>query len=191
MKRQMKSLIIGVGDSFPQAKLKVVFHHSVNDSYLSTHGASKRHLAGHLEFAAWLRSKNIDYIDISGAAENLKDYYSSVDLHVGYRVHAHIFMTSIGKPSLLIAEDGRGKALRGVIGGPIVDGMYGMKSGLMSRLLGRLGLKDRYKVNDFAVDDALRLVEHEMNNNYLVSKQSQTLLPYYREIMKDFIEALP
>ena len=45
------------------------------------------------------------------------NYYSKVDLHIGYRVHAHIFMNSIAKKSILISEDGRAKGVKGVIGG--------------------------------------------------------------------------
>jgi polysaccharide pyruvyl transferase WcaK-like protein len=37
------------------------------------------------------------------------ELYGQVDLHVGYRVHAHLCALSRRRPSLLIAEDGRGR----------------------------------------------------------------------------------
>lgn len=36
------------------------------------------------------------------------EFYRDCDLHVGYRVHAHLFFLSVRKPSVLISEDGRG-----------------------------------------------------------------------------------
>jgi hypothetical protein len=36
------------------------------------------------------------------------DFYKEADLHVGYRVHAHLAFLSYRRPSLLICEDGRG-----------------------------------------------------------------------------------
>lgn len=37
------------------------------------------------------------------------DFYAEADLHVGYRVHAHLYFLSCRRPSLLISEDGRGR----------------------------------------------------------------------------------
>lgn len=36
------------------------------------------------------------------------DFYGEADLHVGYRVHAHLAFVSQHRPSLLLTEDGRG-----------------------------------------------------------------------------------
>ncbi len=47
-------------------------------------------------------------VDASGEGD-LVDSYRDADLHVGYRVHAHLAMLSFRRPSLLVAEDGRGE----------------------------------------------------------------------------------
>jgi polysaccharide pyruvyl transferase WcaK-like protein len=44
--------------------------------------------------------------------------YGQVDLHVGYRVHAHLCALSRRRPSLLIAEDGRGRGQAVTLGDP-------------------------------------------------------------------------
>ena len=54
-------------------------------------------------------------IDMSYSAEKL-ELYRDFDLHIGYRVHSHIFFMSIKKPSFLLHEDGRGKGLSLTIG---------------------------------------------------------------------------
>ena len=68
---------------------------------MSTHNATSKHVERHNAFANWLESNEIKYIDVSGSAENLISYYNNVDLHIGYRLHAHIFMNSISKFSIL------------------------------------------------------------------------------------------
>ncbi|MCP3028414.1 polysaccharide pyruvyl transferase family protein [Halobacillus sp. A5] len=45
--------------------------------------------------------------DLSGGAEKLS-FYQKVDVHIGFRLHGHIWFLRKRKPSLLIAEDGRG-----------------------------------------------------------------------------------
>jgi len=45
--------------------------------------------------------------EISGSAEGFAAY-DEVDLHLGYRVHAHLYATSRGVLSYLVAEDSRG-----------------------------------------------------------------------------------
>lgn len=68
----------------------MVFHHSLDKDKFTTHGATSMHNQRNNEFAKWLEEQNINYVDISGSAENLINYYS-VDLHIGYRVHVHIY----------------------------------------------------------------------------------------------------
>ncbi|WP_431801168.1 polysaccharide pyruvyl transferase family protein [Halobacillus andaensis] len=46
-------------------------------------------------------------MDLSGGARNLS-FYETIDVHIGFRLHAHIWFLRNRKPSLLIAEDGRG-----------------------------------------------------------------------------------
>jgi hypothetical protein len=191
MEEQMKATILGLRENFSGSDLNVVFHHSLDESFLETHGASHPHLEGHRRFRDWLVSQGIDYIDISGSAEKLKNYYQGVDIHVGYRVHAHIYMTSVGKLSLLIAEDGRGKALRTVIGGCILDAGEGRSDSLSTKILARLGLKDRYDVDERIPLDVIQMIRHERHNGFPMTRSSQYLLPHYRNLMRRYIEQLP
>lgn len=49
---------------------------------------------------------NKSYKNLYGAASNL-NFYNSVDLHIGFRLHGHLYFLRNRKPTLLIAEDGR------------------------------------------------------------------------------------
>ncbi|MGH8370059.1 MAG: polysaccharide pyruvyl transferase family protein, partial [Gammaproteobacteria bacterium] len=112
MEQQMQSMLSMLGDKFGNSRVTTVFHHSTSQTFLKTHNATRHHLKGHLKFIEWLEARSFPYVDISGSADRMIEHYSGTDMHVGYRVHAHILMSSISKPSILLAEDGRGKALK-------------------------------------------------------------------------------
>lgn len=54
------------------------------------------------------RALGFRVVDASGESDFV-DSYREADLHVGYRVHAHLAMLSFRRPTLLVAEDGRGE----------------------------------------------------------------------------------
>lgn len=89
---------------FKNAELFCVFHRGIlRDSETS---ASEEHdLLKIKERAERLGYKIID------AAYDVKniEFYNECDVHIGYRVHAHIYFLSVRKPSFLLHEDGRGR----------------------------------------------------------------------------------
>lgn len=192
MKLQMKEVILKLKQFFSNSKdFYVVFHHSTKAEFLKTHNSKISHLKGHQDFILWLESENINYIDISGSAENLIDHYSSVDLHIGYRVHAHIFMNSISKPSILISEDGRGKALEKVFSGVIIDGFSRVNGSLIAKILRKLKLKSGYVVNSKTPDEVVNTLKYEIDNEFPLISRSRKLIDGNFLYMKNFIEALP
>ena len=136
----MKENILVCKEKFKEKSFKVVFHHSLErDKFQADYRCRSRHVIQHNKFADWLDENDIRYVDISGSAENLIDYYNTVDLHIGYRVHAHIFMNSINKKSILISEDGRAKGVGSVISGIVLDGYLAFREDLFSREFVSLG----------------------------------------------------
>ncbi len=84
--------------AFPSAKGSVVHHRGVQRPFTR--------LADDL---GW------QDVDITGSAEGF-ERFDAVDLHVGYRVHAHLYAISHGIPSYLIAEDSRGVGMLRTLG---------------------------------------------------------------------------
>ena len=193
MEKQMRAQIIRLKEYFKDCEFEVVFHHGLNpESFLKTHGAKKRHNLRHNEFASWLQEHGIGFVDISGSAENLINYYSAVDLHIGYRVHAHIFMNSISKLSILISEDGRGKATEKVIGGLLVDGYLKYKSNLLAKVLNKLvSGYDRYSANSNAAEDVIKNIEYQCLTRGHGVSVSRSLIDSNYKIMSKYIEMLP
>ena len=193
MEELMKENILELKNKFIDKEFEVVFHHALNkEQFLSVHGSTTKHSNKHNEFAKWLESQSIKYIDISGSAENLMSYYQTVDLHVGYRVHAHIFMNSILKFSILISEDGRAKAVKNVIGGIILDGYTSFKDSFISKVLNKLFTSfDRYSANNYLTKEILDNIEYENKIDFIRVKNSRNQIDNNFEVMKQFLKQLP
>ena len=192
MEKLMKENILKVKEYFNDSEFIVVFHHSLSpDIYLNTHNSNKYHLKRHHGFVNWLVKENISYKDISGSAENLINFYSQMDLHVGYRVHAHIFMNSVAKLSVLLAEDGRAKATKDVIGGIVLDGVLNLKDDFISKVVGKFKLLDRYTANNNLSDELIYNFNYEKFINYHRIVESRSRIDSNFKLMRKFICQLP
>lgn len=117
--RQQIEVAKAVARVMPAAKLTVAFHHPVEAS------DGSRGLAQRLQDLA------CEIVDVSGGLEKMLSLYRSADLHVGYRVHAHVLMTSWHRPSVLIAEDGRASGMADVIGGRVLRSWHTESRGFL------------------------------------------------------------
>lgn len=189
---QMRNTILTLKEYFgSDVNFEVVFHHSTKKEFLKTHNATSNHLKSHLKFIDWLDCNDVKHIDISGSADNLINYYSSCDLHIGYRVHAHIFMNSINKASVLIAEDGRGKALRDVFGGLVIDAFNHLDTSFLGKVLRKLKLKSGYKAYNKQHEEALDVIKYEIENDFPRLTASRSSINANFEVMKQFLNKLP
>ena len=193
MLKLMKDNILACQKKFLDQDFEVVFHHSLDRArFLHAYKSASSHVKMHNEFANWLESKNIKYKDISGSAENLMNYYSNIDLHIGYRVHAHIFMNSIAKKSVLISEDGRAKGVKGAISGIVLDGYLKFRNNFISKVLYRLlPTYDKFLANEFLTKELISEIEYEQTINYSRMKSSRKIIDTNFIIMKKFIKQLP
>ncbi len=193
MEKLMKNLIIELKEYFANKKFQVVFHHSLNKDELLKHSsANERHSMKHNQFAKWLEKNKIKYIDISGSAENLMNYYSKVDLHIGFRVHAHIFMNSISKYSILISEDGRAKGVEKTIGGIVLDGYLNFRGSNVSKFLNKLfNSYDRYNSNTYINKELFNNIGYEREINYSRIANSRRIINANYKLMEKFLKQLP
>lgn len=107
---QSQLLVGSLQKLFPQAELLFTFNGGIDTKY------STRCNRGIVDF---LERKKIPYYDISGSSSGF-DLYDDADLHVGYRLHSHLYCLSRGIPSLLIEEDARGGGANITLGTPRV-----------------------------------------------------------------------
>lgn len=106
-----KQLICELRKVFPHADFKLVFHRGwFQDEFTS------RDLArAQMQLVNWATDNKVEAIDISYSHKGFS-VYDECDLHVGYRVHAHLYNVSQRKPSFLIEEDGRGFGANDALG---------------------------------------------------------------------------
>lgn len=101
--RETIHLMRALARRYPDAERFCVFHRGLRPGG----GTQWREAAVVNPMAAVARGFGYKIVD---AAYRLAavDFYEMADLHVGYRVHAHLYFLSLRRPSLLVSEDGRG-----------------------------------------------------------------------------------
>lgn len=191
LERQMKDIVMEL-NSVDNATLTVAFHHSLGQEYLATHNANTPLLKKQRELAEWLADRNIDFKDISGGEKAMLSLYSKADIHVGYRVHAHILMSSWGKPSILISEDGRSTALSEVIGGLTIDAFRTnvIFSAIKSLTKNRFEIVAR-KTDGNAPANVKRAYLRIKSSHDRSTDRISALIRIQEAVMKEFLQQLP
>lgn len=88
---------------FPNAHLVASFHRGIDADELTPKPQAKNLRAQ----AKAARRLGFEVRDVAYDLAKI-GFYEEVDLHVGYRVHAHLDFVSRRRPSVLLSEDGRG-----------------------------------------------------------------------------------
>lgn len=109
---QAIEIIKMVKRKFPLAKLCFTFNNGIETKYSTI-------CNNHIK--CFLEEKGIEYLDIRGTWEGFKNY-DVADLHIGFRVHSHIYCLSHRIPSVLIEEDARGFGVNETLGLPGIPG---------------------------------------------------------------------
>lgn len=191
MTSQMQKAVLATRDKFPDAAVEIAFHHGCDQTYLETHGASKELYAAQLSFAEWLQREGFASRDISGSAEKLIEFYRDCDLHIGYRVHAHIFMSSISKPSILLIEDGRGDALMTVVGGVGLRAYRNNRYGQAKKIARGLGFKlDAMQPAVGVLNDFCNIIDYERATGVRIQQPRDSIDKHF-PVMKQFLMRLP
>jgi polysaccharide pyruvyl transferase WcaK-like protein len=112
-------LIRLVRKTFRKAEITIAFHHGYFPRV--SHKSIPFFLA-HSRTKAWSLLSRCSVRSLSGSLTSMEDLYQHCDLHIGYRVHAHLLRLSIRKPSILICEDKRGVGQALTLGAsPLLD----------------------------------------------------------------------
>ncbi len=184
-----KKLILRLRAALPEASLEVVFHHATDEkAFRASHGSNLELFVAQRRVIEWLAAEGIAHVDVSGGADKMLEHYGACDLHVGFRVHAHILMTSMSRPSVLIAEDGRGMALKDVIGGLVFDAC---ETPAPNKLLRRLGVGASTPKLEHLAEDVVRHVLYEAEWGFPRLRAQRSAIDGHWPVMKTFLERLP
>lgn len=99
--KQFLNIVDNVILHYPNAYIKVVFNRGINKDKLTTEDADAL-----LNCKDEILSRGLDIDDFAYQVEKFKTI-EDFDIHIGYRLHTHIYFCSMRKPSYVIAEDSR------------------------------------------------------------------------------------
>ena len=111
---QSKKLLLKLKNHFKTSEIVVVFNHGIknNKPFQELNYNEKVNVT----LADFALENDFKIIDTSADLNHFK-IYDEGDIHVGYRVHGHIYFLSKRKPSFLVAEDSRGTGVLDSLGG--------------------------------------------------------------------------
>ena len=145
-----------------------------------------------------LKKMDVNIVDITGGYEGF-EVYNNCDLHIGFRVHAHIYNLSIRNRSILIEEDGRGAGVNSSLGliniKAYIDKNHSTyKSNIISKIIREiekiLFRKGKYSVNKNLINDIDNYLNILENNNYSHIKIAFRNMKYYYKNMEKQLDCL-
>jgi hypothetical protein len=188
-------------DLWPNAERICSFHRGIGGVDQWTDPARARNNERLAQAASRL---GFEVVDASGALEQIA-FYARCDLHVGYRVHAHLGFSGKRRLSVLLHEDGRGAGASQALGVAGLDAFRRTVAGSiasatsrhpmtrwapLSRLHRRLTKQSI--VADETVPAALRtLLEGDLRSNFSRHAGLSARIDAQFAVMSSFIQRLP
>ena len=164
--------IVGfIRDFFPNAELVFTFNAGISTKYSSTCNNIIRR---------FLDDKKIRYIDMSGDYRGF-DECDTCDIHIGFRVHSHVYCLSHGIPSILIEEDLRGYGMNEALGLPH----------MLSYDSHSMHMNHSYNPNPFLLDHLKSRLLYELNTGFFRYYGAfETIRNMYRKMWNVWIKAV-
>ena len=100
----------------------------------------------HSELCNYSKANGVEVLDLSGSESGFS-VYDDCSLHIGFRVHAHIYNLSLRNRTILIEEDGRGAGVNEALGIPSIlayDDSLNLTNRSIDRIKGKLGLAENH-----------------------------------------------
>ena len=160
--KQTVEVLKAMVDMFPKAEIYLSFHRGI----LPDKQTGMRNALAYMRMALGGLLNKVKVVDVSYSLDKI-EFYTHCDLHVGYRVHAHLYFLSKRLPSILINEDGRGLGM--------------VKS---------MNLPELNYDNSLLIADLKQVIENYENTNYEDFHRVATLLDNKFEDMKRFLESV-
>ena len=179
---------------FPKAEIYCSFHRGISEKDEFT---KNWEVINTTYLAQQAETLGLIPIDTSFDLEKI-NFYKNCDLHVGYRVHGHIYFLSKRKPSILLHEDGRG---RGVSEALNLHGIDAYKRTAIGQIAAGSGVKwfervtnkvfGKIKANREAPSILNHLLQNDLANQFVRYVGVSKVIDQNFEVMKSFLQTLP
>jgi hypothetical protein len=100
--KQIPSIVRKLARTFPKAERFIAFQAGLKSSHPYW---GQKYSEWNAKQMAYGRKHGFTPLDFESDFDSFQSFMSTIDFHVGYRVHSHIFSLSQRKTSMLIAED--------------------------------------------------------------------------------------
>lgn len=176
-------LVRVIKKAFPNANIKYIFHRGTWEEEDGKIGLQRK--AG---IEKTLLENNIEWLDISGGYKGF-EVYDSCDLHIGFRVHAHIYNLSHRNRSILIEEDGRGSGVNQALG---LSSVYAynnrriIKHSVIRKVYNRMFTN----INPYLEQDITLQLERMKSCNYLEYETAFRRMQFYYKNMCSHIKQI-
>jgi len=181
---EAKAVLNYLRDKFPNANIKFLFHRGIqSDSFTSGKTGQKLKI-----FTRFLEQSGIEFKDISFGADGFSEY-DNCDLHIGYRVHAHIYNLSIRNKSILIEEDGRGAGVNQALGLPAIRA-YDDSKVITNKRINRILRTTGKMSNQCLINELDTYLDVLMHSKYSYIKNAFSLQRDFFAYMKEYVERI-
>ncbi|MCM1371295.1 MAG: polysaccharide pyruvyl transferase family protein [Clostridium sp.] len=182
---QAKKIILLVKNKYKNANIKFVFHRRENLKLENKY----------LELEKFLIQNDIEFVNISDSADGF-EVYNDCDLHIGYRVHAHIYNLSIRNLSILIEEDGRGRGVNNALALPKITAYNELKVDykntffrknirIIKKKFFKVGI---YKNNKYVFNELCDVLNEINKSNYVQYEIAFDIMKKYYQNMINYIK---
>jgi len=179
----------------PRTKLICTFHRGIEaDQYTSLTEAQRLQ-----RLKKALKIVCDEIINLGYSLTKGLETYRDCDLHIGYRLHAHILFLSQRKPSFLLEEDGRGRGFSEAIGLRSIPAYVRrpLSSFLDKRQFPRKVRGAFRRLNWIVVprrttaEELQNFVKEELDSDFIRFRGVSQIFDGYYQIMRQFLQSLP
>lgn len=182
-----------IKNKFPNSKLYCAFHRGIGEDSFT----SKKEYTENMKMKNHAEKLGYEILDLSFDVENMK-IYDSTDLHIGYRVHAHIYCLSHRRPTILIDEDGRGRGVNQALGLYSLDAYKRVVNFEMNFIKNSLNMNNKLvkllnisKINPYLIKNLSNYLDESIVNDFVQYESVFSNMNKYYKNMKDMITKIP
>lgn len=161
---------------YPSAEIVFVFHRGTWEKEEGRRGEKRRAI-----IEPMLTKNKIEYVDIARGYNGFS-VYDDCDLHVGFRVHAHIYNLSKRNRTILLEEDGRGAGVNQALGLNSIH-VYDDRMQFKPVALRRIKNKISPSLNGYLLEEIINCIDRNEYNNWIEYELAFKRMQFYYDQM--------